>query len=184
MDDSSGNPDSWVWDFGDGTGAEGPEVEKAWDEAGTFAVTLRIAKGDEAAEISLAITVVPTEVPLPPAADFVFSATVVNVGDVVAFEDRSDGAINRWRWDFGDGTTSSAPDVTKVWGSPGRYTVQLTVANEQGSDVASVVIEVVAGLRAPVAVHHPGQGRDRPGCPGHLPRNVVHRPRPALVGLR
>ena len=31
-DDSTGDPVSWNWSFGDGTGAEGPEVSKAWEE--------------------------------------------------------------------------------------------------------------------------------------------------------
>ncbi|MEM7142021.1 MAG: PKD domain-containing protein [Actinomycetota bacterium] len=152
VDGSTGGPDAWLWDFGDGTGAEGPEAEKAWDEAGTYPVTLRVSRGVETDEISLAITVVPAEVPLPPAADFVFSTTVVAVGKAVDFEDRSDGEIDRWRWDFGDGDTATSPDVSHAWTTPGRYTVQLTVANDQGSDSASVVIEVIEGLEPPVAV--------------------------------
>lgn len=152
VDGSTGGPDSWLWDFGDGTGAEGPEVQKSWSEPGTYPVTLRVGRGEETDEISLAITVVPAEVPLPPAADFVFSSTVVSVGQPISFEDRSDGEINRWRWEFGDGTSATAPNVTKSWATPGRYGVQLTVANEQGSDSAVVFIEVVEGLEAPVAV--------------------------------
>lgn len=151
VDSSTGNPDAWRWDFGDGTGGEGPTVEKAWDEPGTYPVTLTIRRGDEEASISLAITVVPDEVTLPPAADFVFSATVVEVGDELDFEDRSDGDIERWRWDFGDGATAFTPDASHAWSTPGRYTVQLTVANDEGSDRASVEIEVIAGLRAPEA---------------------------------
>ncbi|MFT5201914.1 MAG: PKD repeat protein [Candidatus Aldehydirespiratoraceae bacterium] len=152
IDGSTGGPESWLWDFGDGTGAEGPEVEKSWDDAGTYPVALRVSRGAAIAEISLAITVVPAEVPLPPAADFVFSSTVVNAGKPVSFEDRSDGEIDRWRWDFGDGTSSTDVDVTKSWASPGRYVVQLTVANDQGSDSAAVLIEVVDGLSPPLAV--------------------------------
>ena len=151
VDSSTGRPDAWLWDFGDGTGAEGPQVEKAWDDPGTYPVTLRVSQGEESASITLAITVVPEASLLPPAADFVFSATVAEVGVPVAFEDRSDGEIERWRWDFGDGTFATDPDVTKAWDTPGRYEVQLTVANEQGSDSAVVFIDVIAGLEAPVA---------------------------------
>ena len=152
VDGSTGGPETWLWDFGDGTGAQGPEVQKAWDEPGTYTVVLQVTRGDETAEISLAITVVPVQAPVPPAADFVFSSTVVSVGREIAFEDRSDGEIERWRWDFGDGTSATTPDATKAWATPGRYRVQLTVANEQGSDAASVFVDVVEGLRAPVAV--------------------------------
>lgn len=152
VDSSTGDPEAWRWDFGDGTGGEGPTVEKAWDEPGTYPVTLTVERGDEEKAISLAITVVPAEVSLPPAADFVFSSTVVEVGDEIDFEDRSDGDIERWRWDFGDGATAFTPDASHAWSTPGRYTVQLTVANDEGSDRARVEIEVIAGLRAPEAV--------------------------------
>lgn len=152
VDSSTGSPDAWRWDFGDGTGAEGPEVQKAWDEPGTYPVTLTVSRDDEEKVISLAITVVPEEVTLPPNADFAFSSTVVQVGGTIEFEDRSDGDIERWRWDFGDGTTASSPDVRHSWAAAGRYTVQLTVANEQGSDRASVEIEVLDLLRPPDAV--------------------------------
>ncbi|MEZ5244666.1 MAG: PKD domain-containing protein [Acidimicrobiales bacterium] len=152
VDNSTGGPESWRWDFGDGTGDEGPEVNKSWDEPGTYPVTLTVQRGTDEDEISLSITVVPGEVALPPAADFVFSSTVVEVGDDVRFEDRSDGEIDRWRWDFGDGESATTPDASHSWSAPGRYTVRLTVANDQGSDRASVVIEVVDGLQAPRAV--------------------------------
>lgn len=152
VDESTGDPDSWLWDFGDGTGAQGPTADKAWDEPGTYPVTLRVSRGEETDEISLAITVVPPDTALPPAADFVFSSPVVSVGQPIAFEDRSDGEITRWRWEFGDGTSATAPNVTKSWTEPGRYEVRLTVANEQGSDSAAVFVDVIESLEAPVAV--------------------------------
>ena len=39
VDDSSGDPRSWTWDFGDGTFGSGPSVEHAWSEPGTYQVT-------------------------------------------------------------------------------------------------------------------------------------------------
>lgn len=152
LDTSTGGPESWMWDFGDGTGAEGPEARKAWDEPGSYPVTLRVTRGEETAEISLAITVVPAESVRPPAADFALSSSVVEVGRAIEFEDRSDGDIDRWRWDFGDGTSATGPAVRKSWGRAGRYEVTLTVANEQGSDSTSVVVEVVDRLEEPEAV--------------------------------
>ncbi len=152
VDESTGSPRSWIWDFGDGDGAEGPEVSHAWQEAGTYAVTLHVARDDLSAQVSLAIVVIPAEVELPPSADFTVSAGVVSVGDAVAFADRSAGDINRWHWDFGDGTQSSFPNPSKSWDRSGRYTVVLTVANEQGSDSATLVVEVIDELRPPLAV--------------------------------
>lgn len=37
--------------------------------------------------------------------------------------------ITSWMWNFGDGTTSTVQNPTKVYNSPGNYTVSLTVGN-------------------------------------------------------
>jgi hypothetical protein len=39
-----------------------------------------------------------------------------------------------WRWDFGDGTTSSDRNPTHAYTSPGTYTVTLTVRDERGAE--------------------------------------------------
>lgn len=52
----------------------------------------------------------------------------VNTGLIpfsVNFEDRSTGGADRWLWDFGDGTTSSLKNPTKVYPNAGSYTVTL-----------------------------------------------------------
>ena len=151
-DASRGGPEAWSWDFGDGTSAQGQVVEKAWTTPGTYQVTLRVARGEETSEISVAITVLAEDDSLPLDADFVFSSLVVGVDEPVEFEDRSDGPITGWRWTFGDGTSSATPDATKSWDSPGIYTVQLTVTGEQGADSAQVEVTVLEDLQAPVAV--------------------------------
>lgn len=151
VDSSTGRPETWRWDFGDGNGDEGPELVYRWSDPGTYTVTLFVTRGSEADDFSQDITVVPSDAPVPLNADFVSSATVVEVGGEVAFEDRSAGEIERWRWDFGDGESAINANVTHSWDEPGRYTVQLTVANPQGADDARAVIEVREGLVAPVA---------------------------------
>ncbi len=152
VDESTGSPQSWIWDFGDGTGAEGPQVNHTWLEPGTYEVMLFISRGEESAEVTRSITVVPADAALPPSADFTVSAAIVEVGAPISLTDRSHGEIDRWHWDFGDGTSATKPNAVKSWGRAGRYTVTLTVANAEGSDSATISIEVREGLRAPVAV--------------------------------
>ncbi|MCB1691244.1 MAG: S8 family serine peptidase [Pseudomonadales bacterium] len=43
-----------------------------------------------------------------------------------------DGRIVTWRWDFGDGSASTGPQVSHVFNSPGTYDVQLTVTDDDG----------------------------------------------------
>ncbi|MBD3332121.1 PKD domain-containing protein [candidate division GN15 bacterium] len=53
----------------------------------------------------------------------------------VRFRDLSNGPIDQWLWDFGDGDTSSDTNPIHTYDSSGTYTVRLTVYNNQVSDV-------------------------------------------------
>lgn len=43
------------------------------------------------------------------------------------------GSLSFWRWDFGDGNTTSASDPTHVYQTPGVFSVTLTARNAHGS---------------------------------------------------
>ena len=153
VDESTGNPRSWTWDFGDGTNDSGPRVQHIWSQPGTYQVTLVIDREDGASDSTAAlIEVVPEETLLEPTADFTFSESRVAVGEAVRFVDVTAGEVTEREWNFGDGTGSSEVEVSKSWPKPGPYTVTLTVANEAGADSASVTIIVVETLEPPNAV--------------------------------
>jgi PKD repeat protein len=55
-----------------------------------------------------------------------------------------DGTIIAYEWDFGDGTGASGASVAKTYETPGTYTVELTVFDNDGlsaSDTLSVAVE-------------------------------------------
>ena len=52
----------------------------------------------------------------------------------VLFSDQSSGDILSWRWDFGDGTTSTAQNPSHTYENSGNYDVSLTVNGTGGSD--------------------------------------------------
>ncbi len=57
-------------------------------------------------------------------------------GNVVTFADQStagDTSITSWKWDFGDGSTSTDQNPTHTYAAPGRYTVTLTVTDSAGN---------------------------------------------------
>jgi choice-of-anchor A domain-containing protein len=53
-------------------------------------------------------------------------------------------------WNFGDGTTSTSMNPTKVYFSPGSYIARLTTTNTFGSDVKSIPVTVYASTNATV----------------------------------
>lgn len=155
-DFSSGSPTSWTWDFGDGTGAQEPNVETSWSEPGLYTVELivRNARGDES-RLSTEVTVVAKTVLIPPTADFVFDRNTVEVGEAVGFESRTVGDADILEWDFGDGTTTRGTTVEHVYGTPGVYTVTLVASNPAGSTAASTAVTVVTGVEPPRAAIAP-----------------------------
>lgn len=155
-DESSGLPTQWIWDFDDGTGDFGPEVEKVWTEEGVYTVTMTIsdALGREASQ-SHEFTVVAPDVSLPPSANFTFPTDTIEVGEPLTFTSTSTGEPDILLWAFGDGTTSVGETVTKVFTEPGVFEVTLTATNEEGSDSESSQITVVPGGTPPQAVIAP-----------------------------
>ena len=153
-DFSSGNPNSWTWDFGDGSGArDETEVEKVWEIEGTYLVQLFItnAEGEEATQ-SVEVTIVPATVLITPTADFTFDRNTIDVGESVTFTSRSTGAPESLQWDFGDGSGDLGEVVSHTFDEVGTFTVTLTASNEAGSTTNSTDVMVLSAIGPPEAV--------------------------------
>jgi hypothetical protein len=79
--------------------------------------------------------------------DAQWSSTVVDMEQrIVAFKDLSQGQITSWKWDFGDGTSSTEQNPTHQYpakpGRPGIYTVVLTIAGPKGTSRMAKVWQV------------------------------------------
>jgi PKD repeat protein len=77
--------------------------------------------------------------PLAPVADFNYAA---GAGGMVTFTDATDGYPDTYFWDFGDGSTSNAPNPTHTYTANGTYNVCLTVTNAGGSDTYCESVQV------------------------------------------
>ena len=53
------------------------------------------------------------------------------------FTDQSTNRPSAWRWDFGDGGSSSEQNPIHEYTRPGSFTVSLTVSNAAGSDTST-----------------------------------------------
>ena len=100
------------------------------------------------------ITIGTTGAPVLPIADFTANVTSITEGGSVQFTDLSTDAAS-WAWTFDGGTPSAStaqhPNVTYY--TPGIYTVQLTVSNDDGSDteIKTAYITVAEILYPPTA---------------------------------
>ena len=62
---------------------------------------------------------------------------------IFAFKDESLGIIEKWTWDFGDGTTSKEQSPVHQYKTADHWTVVLTVENKDGKSIHSKVWDVV-----------------------------------------
>ena len=75
----------------------------------------------------------------PPQASFTFAVN----GNTVAFTDTSTGNPTSWRWDFGDGNTSTQQNPVHTYAEGNQsYTVVLTAQNAVGESVFSAIVGI------------------------------------------
>jgi len=91
-----------------------------------------------------------------PTASFTTSVTTPEPGESVSVDaagsSDSDGSIESYAWEFGDGSTASGQTATHSYSSAGDYTVTLTVTDDAGAtDSASTTVSVSSGNAAPDA---------------------------------
>lgn len=144
---SAGNPTLWTWDFGDGQVGTGPKPDHAYQAVGVYDVTLTASDGSitNSRTKNMYITVLNI-----PRAEFTADKTRGGAPMDVQFTDKSTGVPTTWKWDFGDGATSSEQNPKHTYTTLGTYTVTLTASNKDGSDTTSKANLIVTTL-APVA---------------------------------
>ncbi|MDD3915450.1 MAG: PKD domain-containing protein, partial [Bacteroidales bacterium] len=129
-DTSSGSPDTWAWDFGDGATSTEQNPVHTYTEPGTYTVTLTATNAigtnstTEADCITLNAKV----------ADFTANTTGGLPPLAIQFTDTSGGNPTGWAWDFGDGNTSTEQNPVHIYTRVGTYPVTLTVTGPFGSD--------------------------------------------------
>jgi len=125
----------WLWNFGDGATASGPQVQHTFRSAGTFAVTLTVIDSIGASE-SLTQNVNVGQGALP-TATFIVSPTSPVISQQVNFNASQSRpapgrTIRSFTWDFGDGTSGSGQSTQHAFANTGTFTVLLTVTDDAG----------------------------------------------------
>jgi len=129
----------YLWDFGDGKTSVLKNPKHVYPEKGEYKVKLTLTNGCGSNTTSQIIRV--TENALECIARFTFSID----GNTVDFISTSVGEITSYKWDFGDGTSSTLEQTAHTYTAEGVYFVTLTVYSELTGCVSSQTIRVVVG---------------------------------------
>ena len=137
-DKSTGTPETWEWDFGDGNTSTGQNPVHVYSNIGDYTVTLKVTNemGSNSIQKSNYVKVLSSF----PSANFNSNITYGNPPLTVQFSDISTGASNSWNWDFGDGSTSNEQNPVHTFFTAGRYNVKLSVGNADGTSSKTHII--------------------------------------------
>ena len=150
---------NYTWEFGDGNSATGRIVSHAYSVGRVFTVTLTVTDGaGSSASVVRVINVSsvaapsgPTSLDVLPDPPFVDKQAVFTSTQKAA----TGHSIERYEWDFGDGTTASSttPSISKTFTTLGVFVVTVTAFDDLGqSGIAVKTVTVGSSVTAPVAV--------------------------------
>ncbi|MCB0679119.1 MAG: PKD domain-containing protein [Saprospiraceae bacterium] len=149
-DQSTNDPTSWLWDFGDGNTNTMQDPMHTYAAPGEYTVCLTVDNGlgtDMACQV---LTVI-----FAPVASFTYDQ--ISSGNF-QFTDQSIYDPTSWEWDFGDGNTSTMQDPAHTYAEPGEYDVCLTAGNSAGSSQICETITVVLPPEAAFSFVDQGDG--------------------------
>lgn len=138
-------PYVYAWSFGDGRTSSAANPRVQFLSGGNFDVVLQVSSGDET------VTAGPVNVRLD---SDVRLSCVADPGEAIApatvsfRADPSGGAAAyTYRWDFGDGTSSTDQSPLHTYATPGTYREVLTVTSGGSSAVCSNIVTIYGNFR-------------------------------------
>ncbi|MGM0648876.1 MAG: PKD domain-containing protein, partial [Bacteroidota bacterium] len=163
---SSGAPDSYTWDFGDGNSSTEPAPTHNYEALGTYDVKLVVTNELGADSIVKSVDISPEDLVV----DFTSNVNQACQPTEIQFTNLSDD-LESFEWNFGDGTFSNEPDPVHTYESGGNYTVSLTGTSALCDDVTETKTDFInfdpdntAELNMPQSSY----GSDQLCCEGHL----------------
>ena len=120
---------SSVWDFGDGGTSNLQEPSHRYTTAGTYIPSLTVTTQAGCSK-TLTDTVRVYQTPTP----VISGDTVVCINDLLLLQGSLVIAdtLTTWKWDFGNGNSSSIKNTSTKYGATGNYTIKLDAANKLG----------------------------------------------------
>ena len=148
-DEDGGSIRTYTWRFGDGSTGSGSSPSHTYTSVGTYTAQLTVTddEGDSGYDtLSVTVTEPPNQ---PPVAVASATPTKVNFGNTIQFSSAGsndpDGSIDRYKWTFGDGNSSTSANPSHSFSSHGNYTARLTVTDDDdATDYAEVSLTITA----------------------------------------
>lgn len=148
-DQSTGLPNSWTWDFGDGnTSTTGPNETHTYAAPGSYLTSLTVSNGpgctDQAFRVVQVIADVAADINAPNAA-CINSLVAINDASTI-----SSGFIASSSWDFGDGSpVVNALNTTHTYTTTGTFIITHLVTSNGGC--VSPAIDTITINPLPIA---------------------------------
>lgn len=148
IDLSTGNVSTWIWDFGDGNMSMNQNPIHTYENEGEYFVSLFIETIDSCSSYFGDFVMVENDTTYCNAAAFnVILDTLNTEPRTYIFTDASEGEIESWYWDFGDGNFSFDQNPVHSYDEGGDYEVCLTITtNPQGTICTSVECKMISTL--------------------------------------
>ena len=131
IDNSIGSITDYSWDFGDGGFSNEQNPLHLYTESGLYNVSLFIQSGDTCNSFFNEDVFVYGDTTYCNADFYVTLDTLNNTPNTYIFTDASEGDVESWYWDFGDGTFSFIQNPVHVYSNSGEYRVCLTISTLQ-----------------------------------------------------
>lgn len=140
-DTSTGSPNGWAWDFGDGNASTEQSPDHIYTVPGSYSVRLRATNSGGSNTETKVNYISVNAAYTQPGASFSADPPTFAQPFTVQFHDRSTGLPTSWSWNFGDGGTSSEQNPVHTYPGNGTFIVTLEVSNPAGStDTTGFVI--------------------------------------------
>jgi PKD repeat protein len=146
IDLSEGEPDSWLWDFGDGNTAIEQHPVHTYIDEGVYNVMLTVSDQVSGCQDKHSTLInLQSQITLK-ACYLVFALNDDN--STFRFTNLSFGQADKWYWDFGDGTHSTQESPAHVFDQAGTYQVCLTIS-DQDETVSDTFCKTIYSGMAP-----------------------------------
>ncbi|TFV90711.1 PKD domain-containing protein [Blastococcus sp. CT_GayMR16] len=150
----NGSIASYAWAYEGGGSDTGVTASHTFGATGTYDVTLTVTDNQGATNsVTKEVSVTAPPANVPPNAAFTSTVNNLNVTVNGTTSSDSDGQINSYAWNFGDGgTATGATPAPHAYATAGTYTITLVVTDDDGATDDATAQVAVSAPAGPVVV--------------------------------